>query len=102
MQKLWIRSAPEGWAEGLKLLKDDLSFTLDPAGLPLTVSVSDGLTVRFDGKEAILTCREKVHFFRGTALLLHALSKGEKTFTLEERPGLSEPAPCSTCPGTPS
>mgnify|MGYP007046414713 CR=1 FL=1 len=34
MQKLWIRSAPEGWAEGLKLLKDDLSFTLDPAGLP--------------------------------------------------------------------
>ena len=31
MQKLWIRSAPEGWAEGLKLLKDDLSFTLDPA-----------------------------------------------------------------------
>ena len=87
MQKLWIRSAPEGWAEGLKLLKDDLSFTLDPAGLPLTVSVSDGLTVRFDGKEAILTCREKVHFFRGTALLLHALSKGEKTFTLEETPG---------------
>lgn len=65
MQKLWIRSAPEGWAEGLKLLKDDLSFTLDPAGLPLTVSVSDGLTVRFDGKEAILTCREKVHFFPG-------------------------------------
>lgn len=102
MQKLWIRSAPEGWAEGLKLLKDDLSFTLDPTGLPLTVSVSDGLTVRFDGKEAILACREKYTFSGGRRCFSMRFPKGKKHSRWRKRPGLSEPAPCSTCPGTPS
>ena len=87
MQKLWIASAPTGWQEGLSLLTEDLHFTLDPMGLPLTAELSDHLAVRFDGAAAIISCREKAHFFRGAALLLHALAQGKPAFYLEETPG---------------
>ena len=87
MQKLWIASAPAGWQEGLSLLTEDLHFTLDPTGLPLTAELSDHLTVRFDGAAAVISCREKAHFFRGAALLLHALAQGKPAFYLEETPG---------------
>ncbi len=87
MQKLWIASAPTGWQEGLSLLTEDLHFTLDPAGLPLTAELSDHLAVRFDGAAAVISCREKAHFFRGAALLLHALAQGKPAFYLEETPG---------------
>lgn len=85
MKKLCMKAAPAGWREGLELLTEDLDFALDETGLLLTVGTSDRLEVRFDGREAFISCREKTHFYRGVALLLRELDKGA-SFSLEESP----------------
>ncbi|MGI5855685.1 MAG: beta-N-acetylhexosaminidase [Candidatus Merdivicinus sp.] len=89
MKKLCVKTAPARWREGLELLAGDLDFALDETGLLLTVGISDRLEVRFDGREAFISCREKAHFYRGVALLLRELDKGA-SFSLEESPAFEK------------
>ena len=89
MKKLCVKAAPARWREGLELLAGDLDFALDETGLLLTVGISDRLEVRFDGREAFISCREKAHFYRGVALLLRELDKGT-SFSLEESPAFEK------------
>ena len=89
MKKLCVKTAPARWREGLELLAGDLDFALDETGLLLTVGISDRLEVRFDGREAFISCREKAHFYRGVALLLRELDKGT-SFSLEESPAFEK------------
>ncbi len=83
MQKLFLQSAPAGWQEGLELLTNDLNFSLEQDGLPLTAETGASTIIQFDGKTASIACHEKVHFYRAIALLLRELPKGQP-FTLEE------------------
>ena len=83
MQKLYLQSVPDGWSEGLKILAKDLNISLEADGLPISAEKGDATSIRFDGRTAVIVCREKAHFYRAVALLLRELPKG-RPFTLEE------------------
>ena len=60
---------PENFALALAELKNELGFTLDPKGTPVTAVKGDCLGVKCDGETVTITWAEPIQFYRALSLI---------------------------------
>lgn len=81
-KKLFLTDSCADFAQGVAELTKELAFTLCEGGVPVEYHQGEGLKLEYDGSKAVITCKEKIHFFRMFTYLVDGMDKG--AFTKEE------------------
>lgn len=84
--KLKFMLEDETLLEGIQELEREYHFVLDPDGIAVKAEASkEELSVSYNGNEAVIGYKEKIHFFRGLGLLVEEMKK-EAEFEIKEQP----------------
>lgn len=76
----------EGLEAGFEEIKKDLGLEQSETGVCIKVKKEDFLRVNFSNNKSEIGFAEPVQFFRGLSLLVLHCSKGEKDFSISEKP----------------